>query len=134
MRTAGIWHTRRSLVAVIVQPNGRGRGVLVTVPRTPEGRDALAAHLAADPYLEVVVPVTLLHVDPIGRHLRFHRVAAWRVPDKLLHAVVELLQVDYRAAPTLARALARLPSTALGDGLVQGPVPDPRQLELLDYA
>jgi len=132
MRTAGIWHTPRRLVAAIVQAGGRGHGVLLSVPRTAEGRDALAAHLACDPYLEVVVPLTLLRLDPIGRYLHRHRVAAWRVPDKLLHALVQILQVRYCAAPTLARALARLPSTSLGDGLVIGPVPDPRQLALLE--
>jgi len=130
VRSAGIWHTPKRLVVAIVEPSRRGRAVTLTVPRTTEGRDALAAHLAIDPYLEVVVPAQLLRFDDIGLHLYRHRIAAWCVPDHLLHGIVALLQVRYTAAPTLARALARLPSTPLGSGLTIGPVHDPRQLEI----
>ena len=129
MRSAGIWHTRKRLVVAIVKP-GQRRGITLSVPRTDDGRDALAGHLAADPYLEVVVPAQLLCFDDIGLHLYRHRVAAWRVPDELLHAIVALLQVRTTAAPTLARALAHLPSTPLGAGLTIGPAYDPRQLEI----
>jgi len=130
MRSAGIWYTRRSLVAAIIDSVMPGPGVLLSVPRTFEGRYALALHLAADPYLEVVAPLTLLRLDPIAQHLHTHHVAVWRVPDELLHAIIDLLQVRFCAATTLARVIARIPRTTL-DNFLLSPVPDPRQLDLV---
>lgn len=129
MLRAGIWPAARHLVVALHLPRP-GRSLLhLRVARTLEGRDQLAAYLARERYLEVVVPEPLHRVDAAAEHLLLHGVRVWLVPGAVVEDLLVLIDAGPAAHVTIAAALARLPARPLLRGaLRQIPAPDPRQL------
>lgn len=125
--SAGIWPTAKHYVVAV------GDDVILRAPRSTEGRLHLVDVLDKLPHLEVLVPAPLCRVDPVLDHLRFARIPVWLLPLDTAHAVATVLDVRFRAAHTLARAMARmLDQPALRLWLERPPpAPDPRQLRLL---
>lgn len=129
MLRAGLWPAARHLVVALQGP-GPGRTRLhLRVARTLDGRNQLAAYLARERYLEVVLPEPLHRFDPIAEHLVLHRVRVWLVPGAVLDDLLALLDVRPSAHVTIASALARLPARPLLRGALRELAPpDPRQL------
>jgi hypothetical protein len=98
-------------------------------PRTLEGREQLAAYLARERYLEVVVPEPLHRFDAVAEHLLLHGVRVWLVPGAVVEDVLALIDAGPTAQVTIAAALARLPARPLLRGALRELAPpDPRQL------
>lgn len=110
MLRAGLWSTSRHLVVALQLPAPRPSRLHVRVPRTLEGREHLAAYLAREPYLEVVVPEPLHRFDPVADHLLLHRVRVFIAPCAVLDQLFALLRPGPRAYVTVAAAIARLPT------------------------
>lgn len=99
----------------------------------PEGWARLAHRLAAlDDDVHVLLPSPLQDVDPVVEHLLVAELAVWLVSPDLTEALAHLLGVRMKAAPTLARALARvLERPVLRNRIVVPRMPTLEQLDLL---
>lgn len=127
MRTAGIWPTRTTLVAVVVDDAGRARPPIVV--RQHDALPDLVAHLLEEIDSDVVV-VLDLSVRKLSskRSALLTDVRVWVAPQRTIDPIREACALRPRA---IAAMLARLPRVTALRSLLHRHVIDPRQLTLL---
>ena len=128
MKTAALGYTSQHILAAVDDT------LVARQPHTSEGWARLAQRLAAlDDDIHVLVPSSPLQdVDPIVEQLLLARVAVWVVSEDLSEALAYLLGVRMKAAPTLARAMARvLERPVLRNRIAVPRRPTLQQLDLL---
>lgn len=130
--TCGVWPSRRSLVAVVVDEQGRAEEAL-HAERGEEGAWSLLALLDRNVGLdwELVVPSWLARHDALAKLALSRGVAIWLVPDLLAESVRIVANLATGPPARTAAALARLPlAPALRGHLRRHCRADRRQLPL----
>jgi hypothetical protein len=132
--TCGVWMGHRTLVAAVVENDGR----VVSTPRLPKASPerwcALLTHLDEHVGLdyELVLPDWLARHDGIAQVALAHQVSVWVVPHPLVDAICTVGRLTTGPPVRIAAALARIPlAPALRAHLARIAPADRRQLALL---
>jgi hypothetical protein len=131
--TCGLWPSRKGLVAVVVDEEGRPEHPL-HVARDVEGYWALLEHLDGHTGLdcELVLPDWLARDDGPAHPALARGGAVWIAPGPLIEAVRTIARLGTGPPARTAAALARLPlAPALRGHLRRVVPPNHRQLTLL---
>lgn len=126
MRTAGIWPTRTTLVAVVVDDAGRARPPIVV--RRHDALPDLVAHLLEEIDSDVVVLDLSVRKLSSKRSALLTGARVWVAPQRTIDPIREACALRPRA---IAAMLARLPRVTAMRSLLHRHVADPRQLTLL---
>jgi hypothetical protein len=107
MNACGIWHSRRGLVAVIVDATGRVRIRAAIPDSTPDARWGLVQRLAAT-HIDLVVDEAVLPADPIASMAMKAGVTVWVAGAPLLPSLRLAAGITRGPPRATAALLARL--------------------------
>jgi hypothetical protein len=137
--TCGLWPARRrehanSLVAVVVDEEGRAQTPPLFIERSDEGAWSLLTHLEMEVGLDfaLALPDYLARSGPLAHFALERGYSAWLVPGTIIEAVRIVANLATGPPARTAAALARLPLAPVLRGYLRRLTPPPKnQLPLL---